>query len=235
MKNNASPSGNTPEPQTGGKPLLSEKYCFIGDLHGRVETLEKIIAKSQGYKLVFMGDTIHHKPFFRRTRKSSPMRMLQRVKGLVDGGEALFILGNNENYILKNLLLPDHQVIQREVRHTLSCLRDLPLETRLDYLHWLTTSPLTLELQSYGKTYRLSHAYYNPSYTPETRNNVLTGIGYPWFKLDDLSQHISPDAEYFFGHYGYPYFRKNLHIIDATNFEGVGAYYTDREEFFIYY
>ena len=114
-------------------------------------------------------------------------------------------------------------------------LRNLSLDGRLDCVHWLTKSPLPLGLESYGKVYRCAHAYYNPNYTPETRNSVLTGIGYPWFKLDKLEDHIKPDAEYFFGHYGYPYFRKNLKIIDATNFEGVGVYYTDREEFLIYY
>ena len=214
---------------------MDTRYCLVGDLHGRVETLERIISRSPDYKFVFIGDIIHHKPFFKRTKRTSPLKMLSRIKGLVDDGRATLVLGNNENYILKNLLLPEHTIHQREVKYTLGCLKNLPLEQRLEYLHWLTTSPLTLELESYGKTYRLAHAYYNPNYTPETRNQVLTGIGYPWFKTDELSDHISHDAEYFFGHYGYPYFRKNLHVIDATNFEGVGVYYTDREEFLIYY
>ena len=202
---------------------------------GRIDTLDKIIEKSPGYTYVFMGDIIHHKPFFKRSKRVSPLRIMSKVYRLVKEGKALFILGNNENYILKNLLLPEKEVLQKEVKYTLNCLKELSLDERLDYLHWLTTSPLTLELQSYGKTYRCAHAYYEPNYTPETRNNVLVGIGYPWFKTDALEDHIESDAEYFFGHYGYPYFRKNLKIIDATNFEGVGVYYTDREEFLIYY
>ena len=214
---------------------MNTKYCLIGDLHGRVDTLDKILDRSNEYKYIFMGDVIHHKPFFRRSKRTSPLRMLSKIKKLVDKGDATLILGNNENYILKNLLLPEDDILQKEVKYTLSCLRDLSLDERLSYLHWLTTTPLTLEIESYGRVYRCAHAYYNPNYTPETRNSVLTGIGYPWFKLDKLEDHIKPDAEYFFGHYGYPYFRKNLHIIDATNFEGVGVYYTDREEFLIYY
>lgn len=222
------------KPHRGGYEGV-DKFCIIGDLHGRVDTLNRIIERSVGYRLVFLGDVIHHKPFFRRTRPSSPLKMMGRVKGLVDEGRAWFILGNNENYILKNLVLPEEQIIQKEVRYTLSCLRSLPLEKRLEYLHWLTTSPLTLEFKSGGKVYRCAHAYYNPTHTDETRNSVLTGIGYPWFRNDNLSDHIDSEAEYFFGHYGYPYFRKNLKIIDATNFEGVGVYYTDREEFMICY
>jgi len=215
--------------------MSTDKYCLIGDLHGRVEALERILEKSEGYHYVFLGDTIHHKPFFRRAKRSSPVRMLLRIKKLVDAGMATFIIGNNENYILKNLVLPKSQIRQKEVKYTLECLKELPLNQRLDLLHWLTTSPLTFEFESYGKNYRCAHAYYDPNYTDSTRNSVLTGIGYPWFKNDPLENHIEPDFEYFFGHYGYPYFRKNLKIIDATNFEGVGVYYTDREEFLIYY
>lgn len=212
-----------------------DKCCIIGDLHGRIDALERILERSKGYYYVFLGDIIHHKPFFKRSRPTSPIKMLLMVKGLVERGEATFIVGNNENYVLNNLVLPKQQIRQKEVRFTLERLRDIPLGERLDLLHWLTTSPLTAEFTSCGSTYRCAHAYYNPTYTEKTRNNVLMGIGYPWFKNDRLEDHIRSDAEYFFGHYGYPYFRKNLKIIDATNFEGVGVYYTDREEFLIYY
>ena len=215
--------------------MSTQKYCIIGDLHGRVETLERILQKSPEYHYVFLGDVIHHKSFFRRVKRTSPVRMLLAIKKLVDAGRATFIIGNNENYILSNLVLPKAQIRQKEVKYTLECLKELLLEERLAILHWLATSPLTFEFDSCGKTYRCAHAYYNPNYTDENRNHVLTGIGYPWFKNDPLEDHIKPNAEYFFGHYGYPYSRKNLHIIDATNFEGVGVYYTDREEFLIHY
>ena len=230
-------------PLTGGHLLaywrpkmhIDKKYCLIGDLHGRVDTLDKILEKSKGYHHVFLGDVIHHKPFFRRSRRSSPTHMLLKVRRMVERGEATLIIGNNENYVLKNLVLPKAQIKQKEVRNTLQCLKNLPLEERLELLHWVSTAPLTLEFASYGKIYRCAHAYYDPNYSTETRNRVISGPGYPWFRQDDLNDHLGSDAEYFFGHYGYPYFRKNLRIIDATNFEGVGVYYTDREEFLIYY
>ncbi len=161
--------------------------------------------------------------------------MLLTVKELVEAGKATFILGNNENYVLENLVLPRSQIKRKEVRYTLEALRELPLEKRLDLLHWLSTSPLCISFESYGRTYRCSHAYYDPLYTPETRTRVLHGLGYPWFRNDPLEDHVDSDIEYIFGHYGYPYFRKNIKILDATNFEGVGVYYTDREEFMIYY
>jgi hypothetical protein len=42
--------------------------------------------------------------------------MLLKVKRLVDKNEATLIIGNNENYILKNLVLPKAQIRQKEVR-----------------------------------------------------------------------------------------------------------------------
>ena len=212
-----------------------KKYCIIGDLHGRIDSLNRVLENSDGYEFIFLGDVIHHKPFFKRTRRTSPIRMLQVVKALVDGGRASLIIGNNENYILKNLIFPKSEVRKKEVKYTLESLKELRLEERLEILNWLNTSPLTMEFESFGKMYRCAHAYYKPNPSPQQRNLVLTGPGYPWFKKDELGGHISPEAKYFFGHYGYPYARKNLHILDATNFEGVGVYYTDREEFMVYY
>jgi hypothetical protein len=64
---------------------------------------------------------------------------------------------------------------------------------------------------------------------------VLFGPGYAWFK-EDLSKHaIDPDYTYFFGHYGLPYRRANVNVIDATNLEATGVYYSDRDESVIYY
>jgi len=212
---------------------MTDKYCIIGDLHGRIDTLNTIVSRSPGYHYVFLGDTIHHKPFFKRAKKTSPLRMLAFIKNLTDKGAGTLVLGNHENYVLENLILPKSQIKQKEVKHTLQCLKELRLEDRLDFINWLNSSPLSIEFKSYGRTYRCAHGYYPTAST--TREQTLVGLGYPWFRQDELSNHIAKDAEYFFGHYGYPYFRKNLKIVDATNFEGVGVYYTDREEFLIYY
>lgn len=219
---------------------MSTKYCLIGDLHGRMDTLNKIFEKSPGYHFVFMGDVIHHKAFFKRTKKSSPIKMLLKIKELMDKGKASMVLGNNEFYILKNLVLPEEEIKQREVKHSLEKLRELDLDKRLSLLTWLSNLPLTLQLEQDNQLIRIAHAYYldlPQNQLQNHRSKIIFGPGYPWFKTDKLSDHIEVDRNilYFFGHYGYPYFRKNLKIIDATNFEGIGVYYSDREEFLIYY
>lgn len=214
--------------------MSDKKYCVIGDLHGRIDTLNAIIERSAGYHYILLGDTIHHKPFFKRTKRTSPIRMLKKVKDLTDSGIATTILGNHENYILENLILPKSKIKQKELRYTLQCFKELSLQDRLNLINWLNNLPKSMEVESCNRTYRIAHAYYPPT-TDFDRNKVLIGLGYQWFKQDDLSLHIDPNSQYLLGHYGSPYFRKNLKIIDATNFEGVGVYYTDREEFLIYY
>jgi hypothetical protein len=210
-------------------------WAFVGDLHGRVEVLERILARDSSlrYHYVFVGDIIHHKPFFRFTKRTSPVKMLAKVCEMVDKGQATLILGNNENYILKSLVMPVEDIRKKEVKSTLKALREIDLQTRVKYISLLSNAPLSLEL---GGEFRLAHAYYPHATREVTRETVLHGPGYVWFRDNDLARHgIRDDYKYFFGHYGYPYRRKNVSIIDATSLEAVGVYYTDRDEFLVYY
>ena len=225
------------KPQIGGHLLLPKgnKYCIIGDLHGRIETLEKIVEKYSDYHYVVIGDSIHHKPFFKRTRKTSPVRMLQYIRSKNLAGKMTLLLGNNENYILENLVTPEEQIIKKETRYTLKCLKELDFNSRIDIISWLSRCPLTATIQTNSGCYRLGHALFSEEITSSNRNSILSGPGFPWWK-ENLEEYC-PDSSsiYIMGHYGYPYIRKNLRIIDATNFEGIGMYYIDREEFLIQY
>jgi hypothetical protein len=143
------------------------------------------------------------------------------------------ILGNNENYVLNSLVLPDKDIKKKELRYTLECLRELSLSERIKYISILSNAPLSLEIE--GK-YRLAHAYYPHEGQNVSRETTLFGPGYAWFRDDDLSKHqIDPNYMYFFGHYGLPYRHANINILDATNLEATGVYYTDRDEMMVYY
>ena len=223
--------------QIGGHLSLPKgnNYCIVGDLHGRIDTLEKIVDKFPNYHHVIIGDSIHHKPFFKRSRKTSPVRMLQYIRSKNLNGEMTLLLGNNENYILENLVTPEEKIIKRETKYTLRCLKELDFNTRIDIISWLARCPITATIQTDSRRYRLGHALFYEEITKANRPGVLSGPGFPWWK-DRLEQYCPcKEDTYIFGHYGYPYIRKNLRIIDATNFEGVGLYYVDREEFLIQY
>lgn len=226
-----------PKNHIGGHLLLpkSDKYCVVGDLHGRVETLEKIVCRSPGYHFIIIGDSIHHKPFFKRTRKTSPVRTLEYIKDKNERGEMTLLLGNNENYILENLVTPENKILKKETRYTLRSLRELDFDSRLGLISWLARCPLTATLELKHKTYRFGHALFSEEVTKNNRDSILSGPGFPWWK-DRLEEYCPHEKDtYIHGHYGYPYIRKNLRIIDATNFEGVGLYYVDRDEFLIHY
>ena len=80
---------------------LMPSYDIIGDIHGYADLLEELLLKL-GYKkpagscwqhpsdrkVLFLGDYIDRGPSIRRT--------LQIVRGMVDKGEALAIMGNHE-------------------------------------------------------------------------------------------------------------------------------------------
>lgn len=226
-----------PKPHIGGHLVLpkNKKYCIVGDLHGRIETLEKIIERSPGYHFVIIGDSIHHKPFFKRTRKTSPVRTLQFIRDRVLENRATLLLGNNENYILENLVSPEEKILKKEVKYTLNRLRELDFDKRLDIISWLARCPLTITIPTDSKNFRLAHGLFYETVSKDNRDRILSGPGFPWWK-EKLEEYCPYEKDtYILGHYGYPYVRKNLFIIDATNFEGVGVYYTDREEFLIHY
>lgn len=210
-------------------------WAFVGDLHGRVHVLEKILDRDPAFKYhyVFVGDILHHKPFFRYSKRLPSTKILQKVEELVSSGNATLILGNNENYVLRSLVMADKDIRKGEVKNTLKSLKEVSLQERLKYISMLSSAPLSLELDN---KYRLAHAYYPHSTQTLTRDSILHGPGYPWFKDSDLSRHsISPDYRYFFGHWGSPYWRENITVLDATSMEAVGVYYTDRDEFTIFY
>ena len=216
--------------------LTGRPYAFVGDLHGRVNLLRTILERDTGrrYHYVFLGDTIHHKPHFQRNKRCSPVKVLQILDALMSEGRGTLILGNNENYVLNALILPGQNIKKRELKYTLECLRELPLSERLRYISILSNSPTHLELDG---RYRLAHAYYPHSGQNIPRDTVLFGPGYAWFRDSDLeTRHmIDPQYMYFFGHYGLPYRHKNVNVLDATNLEATGVYYTDRDESVVYY
>lgn len=161
--------------------------------------------------------------------------MLQYIRSKNLLGEMTLLLGNNENYILENLVTPEEKIIKKETRYTLRCLKELDFNSRIDIISWLARCPLTATIQTELKNYYLGHALFSEKITNSNRNSILAGPGFPWWK-DRLEEYCPCEKDiYIYGHYGYPYIRKNLRIIDATNFEGVGLYYLDREEFLIQY
>jgi hypothetical protein len=219
----------------GSSPVVP--ICFVGDLHGRLDVLQKIIKESDRrgeYHYVLMGDLLHHKRYFKRSKPAPSIQMLSCVRHLEQSGRATVIMGNNEGYILESINRPVKDIKSHSVRQTVSQLNSLRGAERKSMLTWMRNMRKYMEIQRDGVIYRVAHAYY-PNQRFSTDSYILSGPGYPWFKKDSLLEHLDPSYQYILGHYGYPYLRDNLKIIDSTLFEGVGTFYTDRNEFMVYY
>lgn len=85
------------------QPLFSGKLDIIGDIHGELEALVKLIEHMgydtngfhpEGRKLVFVGDLVDRGPY-------SP-RVVYLVKNMIEQGNAQAILGNHEINVLQN-------------------------------------------------------------------------------------------------------------------------------------
>lgn len=200
-----------------------EPLCVIGDLHGRKSLLEKIVKSYPDHHYVLLGDLIHHKHFFRKYPRVSPLRIIEYAMNLES--RATILMGNNEKYILERFCYPIEQIRKSEAKYTMKVLRSLDTEERLQIMRWMVNLPSSVEIEEY----RFAHAYYNDP------NPRLFGPGVRWYlpEYSDLYP-LEPGYKYFFGHYGKPYFRDNIYILDATELDAVGVYLTDSNEFKIF-
>lgn len=200
-----------------------DKLCVVGDLHGRVKILQRIVENHPDYKFVLLGDVIHHKNYFRRSPRTNPVRIMEYI--ISQGDRIQTVCGNNEHYVLERLNFPLDDVHKREARYTISCLRGLESHRRMEILRWLINLPPKMEIGPY----RFAHAYYDDP------NPRLYGPGERWFEPRNIDKYdLDTDFVYYIGHYGKPYFYKNIRCIDCTELEGVGLWLLDKNLFQIY-
>ena len=133
-------------------------YDIIGDIHGCATALEGLLSEL-GYKYndstgvyrhperqaIFVGDLVD--------RGSEQLRVLEIVKGMVDAGSALIVMGNHEFnaicYAIESpagsgeYLRPNNEKNFKQHRQFLDQLTG---EQRSHYLEWFRTLPLWLDL-----------------------------------------------------------------------------------------
>ncbi|MEX7468563.1 metallophosphoesterase [Mycobacterium adipatum] len=138
-------------------------YDVIGDIHGCADDLEALLAQMDytahdgahrhpERTAVFVGDLIDRGP--------DQLRVLQIVKAMVDAGNARMVLGNHEfNAIayatewptgsgkyLRPHDDPDHPWSAKNEKQHAEFLRQVTGKARAEYLAWLQTQPLWLDL-----------------------------------------------------------------------------------------
>jgi len=157
-------------------------YDLIGDIHGHADELRALLhhlgyrpdtagipRHPAGRQVIFLGDYIDRGPKIRET--------LQLVRGMVEGGAALAILGNHEyNALAFWQFHPDGGHLRpHKPQHILQHLETIQafrtpelFEEWLDYLAWFLTLPLALELPGL----RAVHACWEPRHLAYLRQEL---------------------------------------------------------------
>jgi hypothetical protein len=133
-----------------------QPYDIIGDIHGHAGELERLLGKL-GYvetggvyrhvehrKAIFLGDYIDRGPAI--------LRVLAIVRGMVEGGEALAILGNHEVNLLRydtagadgKPLRPQND--QNTAQHAATLWQLAAPGEREKWMAWFSGLPLAIEL-----------------------------------------------------------------------------------------
>jgi len=152
---------------------------FIGDIHGHADELEQLLTKL-GYsnlngvyvhptrKVLFVGDYVDRGPKIRET--------LQIVRGMVENGNAIALMGNHEYNALcfhfqetEGGHLRKHE-IKNIIQHyeTLKQFENRQAEYE-DYLDWFKTLPLYYETE----TFKAVHACWDNKHIEYLRNSLV--------------------------------------------------------------
>ena len=137
--------------------MKHEKYDLIGDVHGQYGKLEALLGKmgyeaagdtwrhAEGRKVIFLGDYIDRGPQVRL--------VLQTVRGMVESGDALAIMGNHEyNAVCFHTLngagghLREHT--ERNTRTHRATLQQFEGQEGewAGWIEWMKTLPFALDL-----------------------------------------------------------------------------------------
>jgi hypothetical protein len=169
-------------------PLCEGPLDVIGDVHGEIEVLNRLLAHlgydEDGYshdnrKLAFLGDLIDRGP-------DSPA-VLDRVMAMCDNGTAQCLMGNHELNILINRALPGNGwFVQPNPLEEPGQFRSNPAseQQKEEYLQFLAGLPLVLEHEGL----RLVHACWHAPSVERLRHarhlNLPVSKLYEWLELE---------------------------------------------------
>ena len=171
-------------------------YDIIGDVHGQIEKLTKLLKhlgyreikgayRQEGHTAIFVGDLIDRGP--------GQLEVLQTVKAMVDAGTALCVMGNHEFNALAYATVKNPMDVDGKIefcrphsaknRHQHEAFLALDAPLRDEWLQWFRTLPLWLELSDL----RVVHACWHEA----SMNDVLQAFGEPFLRTNDQIRHAT--------------------------------------------
>lgn len=92
----------SPDPEMPPLPRLDRPVCIVGDIHGRADLLERMLALTgtgPATRLIFVGDYIDRGP--------ESAKVLTRLHDLSTTGRAVCLMGNHERMLLDAIDRPE--------------------------------------------------------------------------------------------------------------------------------
>lgn len=92
----------SPKPDAAPLPRLDAPVCIVGDIHGRADLLEQMLAligTDPALRLIFAGDYIDRGP--------DSAKVLIRLHNLSTTGQAICLMGNHERMLLDAIDRPE--------------------------------------------------------------------------------------------------------------------------------
>ena len=140
------------EVELTSKTIMDNRYDIIGDIHGHADELHALLATlgykdgahPEGRQVIFLGDFIDRGPKIRE--------VLETVRGMVDSGDALAILGNHEINAMRFHTMgsggsPLREHTPNNVQQHRATLDQIPDQEELDdWIGWFAGLPLSLDL-----------------------------------------------------------------------------------------
>ncbi len=129
---------------------------FVGDVQGCVEELDALLARARrthgdDFSLWCVGDLVNRGP--------ESLRVLERVRGLVDAGRARMVLGNHELALLQ-VYFGLRRLVPRD---TLRNVLDAPdIES---WIEWLRRQPVAVCDAIAGQPFVMVHASVHPRWS----------------------------------------------------------------------
>lgn len=151
-------------------------YDIIGDVHGHAQLLKKLLLMlgyektTTGYahpwrKAIFVGDFVNRGPQIKKT--------IRMVRGMVENGHALAVLGNHEiNLVLDHLKNKSENMPKKDISvlKTINEFADSQQEWK-SHIKWLRSLPLFLELDGL----RIVHACWADEAVDFIKQNLPAG------------------------------------------------------------
>lgn len=133
-------------------------HAFVGDVQGCADEFDELLGHladtlGEDYRLHCVGDLVNRGP--------DNLRVLERVRGLLESGRAEYVLGNHEIGLIRTYM----ELRSLSERDTVGDV--LESSEAADWVNWLRQRPIIEANQIAGERYVMVHASVHPDWSFE--------------------------------------------------------------------